>query len=200
MEVVSVMADLILLSDWQKSQYEFWLPIPNFPGYDVSNFGRVRSYWKHKQRWMRGCTMELQQTPVRILKPNVDAFGYPSHSIKAASGKRYTVKAHRLVALTFLPNESAMSDVNHRNAIKIDARLENLEWCTPAQNREHAKRNGLVSRGANHYNAKVTPQTVREIRELYRFGMRRQQIADLFGITRSQVRDITLYRTWRSVE
>jgi hypothetical protein len=48
---------------------------------------------------------------------------------------------HRLVAETYIPNPNNYPEVNHKNKVRNDNRIENLEWCTKKQNVQHKYEN-----------------------------------------------------------
>lgn len=100
-------------------------PIKGFEGiYEISDCGIIRS----KRR--------------KVMKVAPDRYGYYNLGLWDGSAQRtYTI--HRLVALTFIPNPENKPHVNHKNGIKTDNRVENLEWCTVKENIHHAHKMGF---------------------------------------------------------
>ena len=107
--------------------YEIFIDIPNYEGlYQASNLGRIRN--------IKG----------RIMKQNEDKDGYMIITLHK-DGKAKTHRVHRLVLEAFKANTEGKPEVNHRNEVKSDNRLNNLEWVTSKQNANHATRNARIT-------------------------------------------------------
>lgn len=112
--------------------------------YQVSNLGNIRNYKSN-----------------RILKSCKDKDGYlliglhKNHKLK-------TVRIHRLVAKSFIPNLENKPQVNHKDGNKQNNNVDNLEWCTMLENIKHAWKNGLMKihygKGKNSKKAKIIYQ------------------------------------------
>lgn len=77
-----------------------------------------------------------------IMKTKINRLGYKEVAL-SKNGETKTVLLHRLIAKHFVENPDNLKVVNHKNGIKTDNRLENLEWCTTKQNTKHAYENNL---------------------------------------------------------
>lgn len=96
---------------------EIFKDIKGYPGYQISNQGRL---WSCKSN--------------KYLQPFTNNRGYKAINIIAANGKRKGELIHRLVALAFIDNPERKPEVNHINHIRDDNRVENLEWISHSEN------------------------------------------------------------------
>jgi len=97
---------------------EIFKTIPNYPDYQVSNLGRVKS---------------LKQGKEKILKHRIVS-GYPYVTLFKKGRNHFHV--HRLVMMTFVDTSNGMI-VNHKDSNKLNNRLDNLEYVTYRQNSQH---------------------------------------------------------------
>lgn len=199
-----MVTEMILLREWQASQVEFWRKTI-FEGYDVSSFGRIRSYWRKANRGGQGKGFYAERTiDSRLMKPRLNKDGYWVISLKRYGAKRIYTSTHRLVALAFLPNPRRVPFVNHKTGIKSDARLDNLEWTRKKENRNHADRiglrDGVMPKGSKSWNAKFTESDIREMRQRYANGESQGAIARDYGSTQGSMGYILRRDTWKHVE
>lgn len=128
---------------------EVWKLIDGYPGHEVSSLGRVRSIDHmipfHCVR-TRQISYRLKKGRVRVL--DINKYGYCMVRLKN-KGKYHAV--HRLVCDAFISNPKNLPSINHKDGNKKNNHINNLEWCTVADNTRHAFANGLRSRywGAN---------------------------------------------------
>lgn len=164
---------------------EIWKFVDDYNGmYEISSLGRLKShaYGRPKIKY---------QTLINS--------GYMAVSLsKDRTIKNYTI--HRLVALAFIPNPENKPTVNHKNRIKNDNRVENLEWCTRSENTKHSWQVGFRKRTYTL----ITPNKLNkidiamQIRELHSKGATYKQLSKQFNIHYETVSRIIRNIIWKS--
>lgn len=77
----------------------------------------------------------------KFINPETTEKGYLRVDLFDSNRKRKHCKVHRLVADAFIPNPENKPQINHLDGNKQNNSITNLEWCTNAENCEHAKLN-----------------------------------------------------------
>ena len=112
-----------------KNMQEEWKDVPGYSGYyRVSNFGDIVSY--------NACHGDRRKN-AKLIKGHKTQSGY----IQVRLSNNYKVKSflvHRLVAQAFIPNSGNKPFINHKDGVKDNNHIDNLEWVTQSENMRHS--------------------------------------------------------------
>lgn len=125
-----------------KSAKVIWKPIKGYENlYEISSSGLVRGLI----RVIKTISHGNRKFNSKILKSRLNNYGYEEVRL-SKNGISKTHFIHRLIAENFISNPDNKKEVNHKNGIKDDNRIENLEWVTHSENMIHAYKNGLIKK------------------------------------------------------
>ena len=167
-------------------------PVPGYEGlYSVSADGRV---WSEPREIPHSYSRAIQ-VGGKWLALGRNPQGYPI--VQLLRSCKYENKVvHRLVAQAWIPKEDGNGEwVNHKNGVKHDNRVDNLEWVTPSQNSVHAYRTGLCVAPGRAF----TDEQVRSIRERIANGEQQRAIAREFGVVDSAISQLRNRKTYTHV-
>lgn len=176
---------------------EIWKPVVGFPGYEVSSYGRVRSF---KRRSVR----VLTATPY-CRSSTKGARRLAACSVNLSRDKKcITQRVHVLVLEAFVGRRPPGMEGCHEDGNVLNNRLDNLRWDTRQANTADSVRHGthhggrhLRRVGEDNPKSRLREADVRAIRS--HSGSRRL-IAEQYGISRSMVTRIRKRINWKHVE
>ena len=175
---------------------EIWKDISGYEGlYQCSNLGRLKAL--RKQSW-HNLAKRMVWRKERYLKLKGTSGGGYLRVNLSKNGINNTYASHRMIAMAFIQNPLNKRCVNHKNGIKTDNRVYNLEWCTHSENSKHSFKIGTqCNKGENHPQAKLTMKIVNEIRDKYIprvYPSRR--LAREYNLSKRHILDIIHYKVW----
>lgn len=163
------------------------------PYYQVSNLGRVkikaRSYVDSMGRNMR--------INERILRQTTNRQGYKLNSIYSKE-RQYNMWTHRIVATEFIPNHQNKPFINHKDGIKNNNHVDNLEWCTAKENIRHSIAMGLQLPMIGETNG-MSKLTNVQVLEIFNCNLPAKEIADKYKTKLNNIHRIKRGELWSGI-
>lgn len=171
--------------EWRAISEDGW-------SYEVSNYGCVRG------RQYRAKGQPNKDRIPRIKTQFYNKNGYPQVNVMLSGGIQ-TVVVHILVATAFLGPRPEGYQINHKNSIRDDNRLANLEYCTASENISHSYRTKIrkTNFGHDHPKSTVTAEMLPVIWSMIKAGKINKEIAEFFQIDPSTISRIKSHNIWR---
>lgn len=173
---------------------ETWKRIPGWPAYEVSDWGRVRSYWT----WGRGGPgrrgLRVIGSVPKLVRAHMASGRLVVTLGKGKSGTQKTFGVGMLVLTAFVRPPVRGEVARHMiDPTPWNCRLDNLAWGTTSENH-----GDTIRHNGKHFNSKLTPNQVVEIRALISEGrIMKKDIAAKYGISPSAISMIISGRSQR---
>jgi hypothetical protein len=172
---------------------ERWLPVPDWPGYEVSDLGRLRSYHRKGRWWHQLGPIGTKSKPVGGY---LDSSGHLNAVLiryKDGVKERRFVGLHCLVLEAFVGPCPPGLEGCHNDGNPADNRLEKIRWDTPSSNMLDRVRHG------GQPNVILHESQIPEIWDRLVAGEQPTAIARDYGVERCAIRDIKLGRNWKHI-
>jgi hypothetical protein len=165
---------------------ELWLPIAGYEGlYEVSNFGRVKSFKKARTAILKG-------------GPGTCPMRYRRVTLRGHDGLADCRYIHIVVLETFRGPRPMGMWALHKDGNVENCALSNLYWGTPKENTSDRIRHGIIFTGSRNPNARLSEDEIYSIRSEYAGGnVRQHDLAEKYGVSQVQISRITSNSSWR---
>lgn len=184
---------------------EKWKEIEGYSRYLISNYGRV---------WSKTRVINASKNVKTIRKGEFKKFrnknGYLVVNLvpDGETCKYKTVRQHRLIAEAFIPNPNNFKIIHHKNSVRNDNRIENLEWTTSSKNNYYRWQNKDQEKNRNkareicsvngRKNRNISLKTKIEIIAEYKKGNKTQkEIAKQFNLVPSLISLIVNFKYFK---
>jgi HNH endonuclease/NUMOD4 motif len=165
-----------------------WVALEGYEGiYAISDDGQVMSMNYKKSNLPGIMTLQIRR-------------GYLSAYLCKKGEKERWGTVHTLVAHHFIGPRPHGLTINHKNGIKTDNRVENLEYCTASENSKHSFTTGAqCNKGIKHSQHKFTDDQIRDIRTRNLNGESQTAIAKSLGVSQSAIHLVVRRKRWDHV-
>lgn len=169
---------------------EIWKDIPGFPHYQASSHGHIRRI---------SCQFGMLLNPI-VLTGHKNANGYMQVKVSVpgnGSKKRYV---HQLIMLAFHGKDRQnRPTINHKNGVRHDNSVENLEYATWADQGKQRQIHG-TQKGSKTASAKLDEEKVKVVKLALATGACKHKIASLYDVSFKAIASIEQGRSWTHVE
>jgi hypothetical protein len=171
---------------------ETFRDIPGFPGYQVSDLGRVRT-----RRPINGRGPLAEEW--RLIRGNMRRDGY--RRVDLNDGQRRVAKGvHWLVLSAFVSPCPPGMECLHDDGDKKNNRLDNLRWGTQKENAADRMRHDHQTWGQEINTAKLTEEDVRTARRLRRSRVHARVICERLGISQQHLLSLCNGKAWNRLQ
>ena len=164
--------------------------------YQISNTGIVKSL-DRKIQTKNGAIRFLKG---KILKQSLNTYGYKT-VLLCTNGISKNKLVHRLIADIFIENKDNKICINHKDGVKTNNNICNLEWVTHSENLKHAfdlklRIPNRISKikGSDH---KLSRLNESDVISIYNLDKPQREIASIFNISLSRVNQIKNKKAWK---
>lgn len=172
-----------------------WKSVVGYEGlYEVSSGGQVRTIQRIESTINKNGKIQTFPIKAKIKTQRLGKIGYLTIALVRANVTKNTT-VHRIIAEAFIDKPEGCNVVNHKNGIKTDNRIENLEWTTYSANNVHALVNKL-RRPAKQ----VSKEFKDSVLALKGTGKTNLEIANILNSTEYIVQGITSKRSQNYVQ